>query len=239
MRKFNLQRGGTIALVGLLWSGAGFVMADPALVERVQLQDGKMWMLLDGKLMPMTEDVTFPREIKVSTNGTFTVQNRRSRPLRDGQILSADGMLLSADGRIEPVLDHVALTAGRTFSSVDGEANLAGEVRFSNGARLTPDRALLGPNGSWMRVIDGQLLTPDGATIPARDTISLRDGRVVVQKDGPLADGSLLTLPPTRSLMMNEGTKVFGDGTVQTRDGQMIKLTEGQTLVVEGVVKLR
>jgi hypothetical protein len=240
MRKFNLRTSGTAALVGMMWSLAQTTAADLASVERIQMTGGQMLVVLDGQTVPMTNEVILPYEIRVKTNGTFTVQGRRSRTLKEGQILGADGMLLSPDGHIEPVLDHLALTAGKTFLSADGDTSQARrDIRLGNGALLTPDRVLLSPNGTWMRVIDGQLLTPAGTTIPAKDTISLRDGKVIVQKDGPLADGSLLSVPPNRSLMMNDGTKVFGDGTLIARDGKVTKLSEGQTLVIEGVIKLR
>ena len=85
-----------------------------------------------------------------------------------------------------------------------------------------------------MRVIDGQLFTPDGKTIPAVDTISLQNGIVVVQKEG-----TQILIGNGRSIMMNDGTKVFGDGNVVSRDGQITALTEGQIITIEGVVKLR
>jgi hypothetical protein len=39
--------------------------------------------------------------------------------------------------------------------------------------------------------------------------------------------------------MMNDGTKVFGDGTVIMKDGTSRKLAEGEVLTVEGVVTRR
>ncbi len=85
-----------------------------------------------------------------------------------------------------------------------------------------------------MRVIDGLLFGPNGETMPTVDTISLQQGKVVVQKEG-----TRITIPPGRSIMMNEGTKVFGDGRVVGKDGQITVLTEGQIITIEGVVKRR
>jgi len=50
-------------------------------------------------------------------------------------------------------------------------------------------------------------------------------------------DGSVLTLDPGRSIMMNDGTKVTSDGTVIMSDGRTISLAEGQIVTVEGVVR--
>src|SRR5438477_372395 len=66
------------------------------------------------------------------------------------------------------------------------------------------------------------------------NTISLQKGKVVVQKEG-----TQIVVGFGRSIMMNEGTKVFGDGTVISRDGTTTLLTEGQIITIQGVVKLR
>ena len=79
-----------------------------------------------------------------------------------------------------------------------------------------------------------EAIAPDGTPIPALDTISLQHGKVVVQKEG-----TRLMIQPGRSIMMNEGTKVFGDGRVVSKDGTITNLAEGQILIIEGVVKLR
>jgi hypothetical protein len=203
--------------------------------EAVLFKDGQVWALEGNKAVFLTNDVQMPKAITVSTNGTFKVGAHSPRSLAEGQILGADGMLLSPNGRIEPVIDHIALDAGKTISSVNGErAALNQDVQLGKDKRLTPDHALLGSDGSWMRVIDGQLFTPDGKTIPGVDSVSLQTGKVVVQKEG-----TQLTVEPGRSIMMNDGTKVFGDGTVVGRDGQTTQLSEGQIITLEGVVKLR
>ena len=49
----------------------------------------------------------------------------------------------------------------------------------------------------------------------------------------------IATIQPGRSIMMNEGTKVFGEGKVVSKDGTITNLREGQIITIEGVVKLR
>jgi ribosomal protein L21 len=56
---------------------------------------------------------------------------------------------------------------------------------------------------------------------------------VIVQKDG-----SQLTVASGRSITMNDGTKVMGDGTVIRFNGDQTTVKEGQILALEGVVKL-
>jgi hypothetical protein len=133
------------------------------------------------------------------------------------------------------IIDHEGMLAGSTFSSRNaGRTNATQNLQLGKDKVLTPDRVLLGRDGSWMRVIDGLLFSADGTPIPALDTITLQEGKVVVQKEG-----TQLMIPLGRSIMMNEGTKVFGDGKVVSKDGKIANLTEGQILIIEGVVKLR
>jgi hypothetical protein len=203
--------------------------------ERYLFKDGQVWAVQASKAAPLEDDIELPNHITVSTNGTFKVGTHSPRAFAEGQILGADGMLISPSGKIEPVLDHVAITAGRTVSSVNGEISTVDqEIQLGPDRRLTSDRVLLGRDGSWMRVIDGQLFTPDGKTISTVDTISLQQGKVVVQKDG-----AQFAIDSGRSIMMNEGTKAFGDGRVVGNDGQITELTEGQIILIQGVVKLR
>ena len=68
-----------------------------------------------------------------------------------------------------------------------------------------------------------------GAVIPSQDTVTLRNSRTILQKDG-----AKITLQPLQSIMMSDGTKVYGNGTIEYRDGRRVTLTEGQILVIEG-----
>lgn len=184
-----------------------------------------------GQTQPMTEDVVLPGEIAVSTNGTFRVAGGQPRTLRDGDRLEADGMLISAEGRIGPVFDHLTKQGAHVLLVRDGQSQpLSQAFVLSNGIRVLPDGTLQLPSGRIRRLLDGQLLSLSGAVIAAQDTVTLRQGVVWVQKDG-----AQFSVARARSLMMNDGTKVFGDGNVVRPDGQKIKLVEGQILKLPGV----
>ncbi len=218
-------------LVLLTICGALATAADkPA--ERAMLKDGKMLIVQQGKTVPMENNVVLPHSIKVSTNATFTVNDGKPRKLKEGQVLDSEGMLTSPDGSVAPVLDHVAMKNGKLLMVVDGESSpVDREISFPDGSKILPDSTLRTPDGRLRRLIDGDLLTIGGQPLPTTDTISLQNGRVVVQKDG-----SLLTLRPDQTIMMNDGTKAFGNGTVVKKDGSTINLGDGQILKVEGVV---
>jgi hypothetical protein len=222
-------------LAALTWLAVtlpGVAQEEGVPVDRVLVKDGKVVAVQAGKTVELEKEIALPGEIKVMTNAVFTVRGGRERPLKEGQVLGADGMLTSPDGSVVPVFDHLAMKNGRPLLTRDGDtAALAAETALGDGSRVTPDGFHLHKDGRRLRLLDGQLLRLDGSAIAARDTVMFKDGQVIVQKDG-----SLLRVTRGTSLMMNDGTKVFGDGTLVTRDGTKKALVEGEILPLEGVV---
>jgi len=134
-----------------------------------------------------------------------------------------------------PVADHVLMKNGHAVLVKDGESSaLTQAMTLGNQTRIEPDGMVRTPDGRSLRLLDGQMYKLDGSPVPTKDTISLKNGKVMVQKDGSAFD-----VPSGRSLMMNDGTKVFGDGKVIMKDGSRVTLAEGQIIVVTGVVTLR
>jgi hypothetical protein len=159
------------------------------------------------------------------------VNRGKVRALEDGDILGSDGMLLKSNGSITPVIDHVTLNRGHLIVVKDGEAAEPDElVQLGNGTTIAPDWKIASPNGTSRRILDGEYFQLNGNAFPTRDTITMQNGRVMVQKNG-----SMLPVPPTRSMMMNDGTKVLGDGTVISFNGDRTALNEGEILLVQGV----
>jgi hypothetical protein len=200
-------------------------------VERVQLLERRVIMLPGGRALTETNTVVMPFNIVVKADGTFTVNGGTARALQEGDLLGSDGKLLKANGTLMPVFDHVTLNRGRVTVVKDGQASeLSDVMRLGDGTTITADGKIMSPGASERRLQDGESFQLNGKTLAAQDTISKQKGRVVVQKDG-----STLTLDPTRSLMMNDGTKVFGDGTIVFANGERTTLSEGQIYIIKGV----
>jgi hypothetical protein len=200
-------------------------------VERAFVKDGAVQVVQAGVTSPLTNELTLPNDIKVTTNTTFRVGKGKERPLLEGQVLDAEGMLTSPDGSVVPVLDHVAMRKGQVTVARDGEvAPLPGRLVLGNGVAVTPDGRFTLPDGNQTKLLDGEMFRLNGQPIPARDTVLWRGGTMRLQKDG-----SPLTVPATSSLMMSDGTKVFGNGTVVMKDGSTRKLAEGEILALPGV----
>jgi hypothetical protein len=189
------------------------------------LQSGGDWAALAVKM-------TMPGGIEVFTNGTFRVNEGKERRLNEGQILRADGFLLNPDGSILPVHDHIAMSAGKVMVYKDGEGTaLAAALTLPDGSVINPDGTYTRPNARFARLVDGQLLTPEGVPMDGMDTITFRDGKVVIYKSG-----ALIRLQSSNVIMgMNDGSRVRGDGFITFRNGTTTQMTEGQTLTSPGV----
>ena len=199
-------------------------------VERVQLKDARILSWQDGQMHRPTNEVALPFGILVQTNGVFRVGGGKERTLQEGEIIGRDGMLTKPDGSITPVIDHVTMNRGRVLVVKDGEsAVLTGAIKLGDGSTVYPDGTIVLPSGVPRKLLDGELRMAGGA-MPARDTITMQGGKVKVQKDG-----TMLTVDPGHSIMMNDGTKVLSDGTIIRFNGVQTKVKEGEILTIDGV----
>ena len=221
---------GLVAIVMGLEGVAGRAGETEAKVERVTMKGGKMMSVAGGKAELMSKKVQFPKEIHVLTNGVFKVGGGKPRKFLEGQSLGADGIMTSPDGAVGPVFNHVVMREGQPILIMDGEPGVVAQsTTLADGTIVEPDGYLV-RDGKRRKLLDGELLKLDGTSLATQDTITLQGGKVMVQKDG-----SMLHIAPGRTMMMSEGTKVFGDGTVLRRDGTRSRLVEGQIMTIEGV----
>ncbi len=207
-------------------------VAAGAEIDKVLKKDGKVLMVQDGKTGPLNQNVSFASDVKVTTNGFITIANGKERELKEGQILTKDGLLYNADGSVSPVIDHITMRNGRVYVVNNGQAApLVQNMVLPNGSVVSTDGTLRMPGGRMVRLLDGHVLKLDGSPLGAKDTVSLMDGKVVIQKDG-----GLIKLAPSQRITMNDGTQVYGNGTVISRDGRAVAVKEGETITLEGPV---
>jgi len=219
------------AVLGLAYQSVR--AADSTAVKSVQFKKGAVLVSLEsGDTQTATNEITLPESIKVMTNGAFTVNGGKKRNLKEGQILGADGNLTGPDGTVEPVADHVVLRGGRLRLVKDGESQQAtSEVRLGDGTRIRPAGTITGTDGRIRRMLDGQICKFSGESIASTDTVTVKYGKVVLQKDG-----GRVTLKPGQTIMMSDGTKVSADGTILKPDGTRSKVGEGEILKLPGVL---
>ena len=183
------------------------------------------------ELTLVTADKPMDGGILVFTNGTFSINKGKIRTLEPGQYLRTDGFLVNPDNSLVPVFDHITQRGGRVMVFKDGEG-----TTITTPLTL-PDGSVINPDGSYTRgtkrarLVDGQLISPDGAAMNRLDSITYKDGRVVVCKNG-----AIIPLQSRDVIMgMYDGSKVRGDGLVTFNDGTTLQLTDGQMITVDGV----
>jgi len=221
-----------VCLCATLISSAAVGGEVPQDIDKVIKKDGKVLMVQGSKTGPLSQNVTFPNQLKITTNGVFVVGNGKERELKEGQTLTKDGLLYNVNGSVSPVIDHITLRSGHVYVVKNGEAAPLGQnMLLANGSVLSPDGTMRAPSGRIVRLLDGNVLKLDGAALDAKDTISLIDGKLVVHKDG-----GLVHLAAGQKIIMNDGTQVFANGTVLGRDGSIIPLKEGETITLQGPV---
>jgi hypothetical protein len=201
-------------------------------VDGVTVKGDKVYGIQGGSLEVLMDNLKLPFDVEVTTNGSFMVARGKERKLEEGQVLRSDGWLLNPDGSMQPVFDHVTMRNGHVMVVRDGEATrLTEPMRFPNNLSIAPDGSCNYPDGSPSRLADGQAFRLDGTAIPAKDAVTLKSGRVVVQKDG-----TLIPLSPGHIMGMNDGTRVYGNGQIQKHDGTTTQLRDGQTILIAGPV---
>jgi hypothetical protein len=233
-----MRRIGSAGALFAVWAGMTFgpaqtQAAENQPVDRVFGREGRTWVMQGGVTNRLETEFVFAAQITVMTNATFKVNTGKARTFKEGQVLLADGLLLNKDGSVGPAADHAVLKNGRAVVVRDGEASpVQDRLALGDGSSVTADGYRLKPGGASTRLLDGQILGLDGRSMPAKDTVLFVGGSVRGQKDGALYE-----VPPGRSLMMNDGTKVFGDGALVTRSGAKRQLAEGEVLLIDGVVR--
>jgi hypothetical protein len=206
------------------------VWADDA-ADAATVKNNQAYFAQGDQLKPLTENLKFSSDVEVDTNGDFQIANGKKRSLQDGQLLRRDGWLVNPDGSVEPVFDHLAMKAGKVIIVRDGQAETVTEtITLPNKFSVNPDGSCVYPDGGHTRLADGQLFRLDGTPIIAKDTVTFKNGQVVVQKQG-----SLIPLSPVQIMGMNDGTRVYGDGSIEPSGGARTKLRDGQTILVNGV----
>jgi len=203
--------------------------------DGVTVKDNQVYAMYGDKLEMLTENLKLPFGVEVYTNGYFKVGDGKKRELMDGEVIRRDGWLVEPSGSVQPVYNHVAMIKGQVYVVRDGEANvIKGTMVFSNGMSLNSGGYGDNLPGGNLRLADGQLFQMNGTPIPAMDSASLKNGQVVVQRDG-----SLITLSSNEIMGMDDGSRVYGDGTIQKRDSSTFKLHKGQTILIPGAVYSR
>ena len=166
----------------------------------------------------------------------------KDRNLEEGQVIRNDGWLVKTNGMVEPIIDHLAMIAGRVILRRDGhEEGLTEQMVFPNGLIVNPNGSCTYPGSAPSRLANGQLFRFNGKAIHVMDAVTLINGKVMVQMDGALVYVSPVTAVGVAggAIGMCDRTLVKADGTMMRRDGSITVLREGHTVLIESFAPRR
>jgi hypothetical protein len=222
-------------LVGSLVCSGLFAVAHGAdnapQVDRVVMKDGKPTIRINGEAKALEKDLALTSSIMVLTNGSFTVNQGSPRVLQEGQEIRKDGMLISPNGSIASIEDHAIVKKGKVWIYKNGTGTpLKNEMTLPNGTRLSPTGQVRTAGGEFRRLIEGQMFKLTCEVLSSKDSVTMRGGKVYVQKEG-----TQFPLKHRQTIMMNDGTKVYGSGKLVKRDGTTQTVAESQIILLPGI----
>lgn len=198
--------------------------------DSVVIKDGLVYGVLSGQETVLTNEVKLTATITVATNATYKVSGGADRTLKPGQVLGKDGRLTDTDGSLMPVEDHVTKRGNQLMIVKDGVAGpLTSPVTLGDGSVVTLDGQIQ-KDGRRKFIVEGQIIQLSGEKIEAVDTATIVNGQVTVQ-----LNGQSINVAPNRSITMNDGTRIYGDGRVVKFRGGETRLKEGEIMRIEGV----
>jgi len=219
---------GALALTGLVLAQEQTPAPE---YEKVIVKEGQTYGIAGGQETALTNVVKLTPTITVNTNGTFKVgEQGADRTLKQGQVLGKDGRLTDTDGSLVPVEDHVTKRGNQLMLVKEGVASpLTSPLTLGDGSVVAPD-GQIHKDGKRRFIVEGQIIQLSGEKMEAVDTATIVNGQVTVQ-----LNGQSIQVAPNRSITMNDGTRVFGDGRVVKFRGGETRLKEGEILRIEGV----
>ncbi len=182
-------------------------------ISGVVVQGGALFHWDNGVKTSISSPLRFGADYEIKPDGEVLRATSALWRLTEGQMLFHDGSILLDDGTMSYLEDHYIQQAGKLVKVSGGKQTVqAPGLRLPNGIIVREYGRMLMPNGYLSILQDGQVLRADGEELAAWDTIQFQNGTVTLFKDG-----SKLALAPGRLMVMNDGTKVWGNGMISRR----------------------
>lgn len=203
---------------------------DPIPAKKVTFKDKTVLAWINDKFEEAEKPISLPHGILVRTNGVYTIKDRKEHKLQEGDIIDQEGMLSTKGGKVRSLIDHIIQERGNVKIIIDAEERpLIRPYKLPNGLTILPSGYIERPGKPKLRMFDGQIMRLDGKIQTARDSVTMNKGKVLVQKEG-----SQFEIRPGRLIVMNDGSRVYGNGRIQFGDGRVQQLKEGDVIYIEG-----
>ena len=125
--------------------------------------------------------------------------------------------------------DNITMKDGKMMVMKDGKVTpMEQPMKMENGTMVMMDGTLVMKDGTTMKMADDDMITMDG-NLTKRDRLMLKDGKMVVVKDGKSA-------PMEMEMTLENGSKVMMDGTVVMKDGTTKKIADTEMILMDGKI---
>lgn len=134
-------------------------------------------------------------------------------PFAGAVMCSSNHTCLRSEGKWSPVTNEVTMSRGITI--------------FTNGTFQVDDGKIRSLTDGQVLCPDGNLVNPDGSTLPVFDHLAMKGGGVTLFRNGDIS-----TL--TGSLTLTDGSEIQSDGSYTRPSGRRSRLVDGQLLTFDG-----
>ncbi len=220
---------------------------------------GKMMLVKEGEPQILQQDITFANGTKLLKHGHVTKKDGAKHVLKEGEKLDIDGNFIVDKSKNDyDEKNHIALKMGKMIQVKDGkDIPMTSEVLMPDWSKIYPDGTVEKQNGTKTKMKEGERFNMEGAamaklntgytgpmvasttkttaattttttattTPPAANqtTIALKTGKLVIQM-------GTKEVPMSKERLLNNGTKILVDGTVNRKDGTSFKMKEGDKI---------
>jgi len=221
--------------------------------EHFMFQDGNMYRFQNGKQIQMQNQVTLRNGMEVDPDGTFQMRDQERVLLRNGECVDPNGNVFKTQGEfLSEARAHVQAMKQEHFLSMNGNIyqvqnqdrfQLRDQMRLQNGMILNPDGTYQIRNQKQERLRDGECLDPDGNKYQNQQEFhnqmqtkfqAMNEPHFMYQNGKMYRIENQAQSQLRQRWMLDDGTVVNPDGSLQMQNGKRDQLRNGECLDWEG-----
>ena len=88
-----------VAILSLSFVSISFTDDKEMMKDHIMMKDGKVMMIMQGKSMPTDKELTLSNGVKVTVDGTVTMQDGKKTMMKNGDMLGMDGEMVKHDAK--------------------------------------------------------------------------------------------------------------------------------------------
>ncbi len=220
-------------------------------------RNGSMIFVKDGEPQILQQDITFANGTKLLKHGHITKKDGVKHVLKEGEKLDVEGnFIINKSKNDYDEKNHIVLKMGKMVQVKDGkDIPMISEILMPDWSKIHPDGTVEKQNGTRIKMKEGERFNMEGepmsklntgytgtavasatkttttttTTASASTTSPAASQTVIAMKTGKLViQMGAKEIPMSKERLLNNGTKIMLDGTVNRKDGSSFKMKEGE-----------